>query len=214
MSSCPYLGSCGCWHSSPLCDCKTRAPSSGWLLSEATVNCREAAVVPRQVPCPIGAVFLSVPSFRKGQPLENLPHEVRPSKRTSVGCHKIPETGWLHMRMCFLIDLKAGSLRSECPHSVGAGSFPGLQMAAFSPCPPVAFVLCTDGEGQFCRIHLTLVPKCIYLGMSYLSSGFEQTRLSVLHLDNLLFDYVVINGDLRCISRFLIPGIRGKYHHT
>lgn len=39
--------------------------------------------------------------------------------------------------MCFLINLKAGSLRSECSHSVGAGSFPGLQMAAFSPCPPV-----------------------------------------------------------------------------
>lgn len=68
---CPYLGSCGCWHSSPLCDCKTQAPSSGWLSSGATVNCREAAVVPCQVPCPIGAVFLSAPSFRKGQPLRS-----------------------------------------------------------------------------------------------------------------------------------------------
>lgn len=54
-----HLGSCGCWHSSPLCDCKTQAPSSGWLSSGATV------------PCPIGAVFLSAPSFGKGQPLRS-----------------------------------------------------------------------------------------------------------------------------------------------
>lgn len=145
---CPYLGSCGCWHSSPLCDCKTQAPSSGWLSSGATVNCRGAAVVPCQVPCPVGAAFLSAPSFRKGQPLRS--YLMRSDlARVLVWAAARPGDRVASAEMCFLIDLKAGSLRSECPHSVGAGSFPGLQMAAFSPCPPVAFVLCTDGEGQF-----------------------------------------------------------------
>lgn len=31
----------------------------------------------------------------------------------------------------------------------GEGSSPGLQMAAFLRCPPIAFLLCVNGEGQF-----------------------------------------------------------------